>query len=287
MSIDHSQNFRRLPASMFDHLDNGRCVLFAGSGLSAWGNLPTWKNLLHFVVDKFGNEEPGSPDLEELRNLVDQGKFLQVADFCKDKLGQHLYGEVLANHLRGDNIDIPDPHKILVYLPFSAVITTNYDKLIEKAYITLKGAMPKTPTHKDTDMLGSLLFNNQFFILKAHGDIDRSESLIFTAQDYRDLIHSNPAFNMLFSAILLTKAIFFIGYSMSDPDFRLLLDHQLATFKGNVPERYALMSGVGHVEREVLWRTAKIRVVSCEHSEFLTFLESLRDDYLLYKAGML
>jgi hypothetical protein len=139
-----------------------------------------------------------------------------------------------------------------------------------------------------TGMLGSLLFNNEFFILKAHGDIDRPGSLILTTRDYQDLIHANPAFNALFSALLLTKAIFFVGYSISDPDFLLLLDYQLNTFKGNVPERYALMSRVGHVEREVLWRTAKIRVISYnDHSEFLIFLRSLLDDYLFYKARKL
>jgi len=78
-----------------------------------------------------------------------------------------------------------------------------------------------------------------------------------------------------------TKAILFIGYSISDPDFRLLLDRQLTTFKEYIPERYALMSGVGEIERDVLWRTAGIKVIPYdEHDDIKIFLRNLRNDVI-------
>jgi hypothetical protein len=104
--------------------------------------------------------------------------------------------------------------------------------------------------------------------------------MVLTTRDYQQLIHANPAFNTIFSAILLTKAVLFVGYSLNDPDFRLLLDRQLTVFRGNIPERYALMSGIGKVERDVLWRTARIRVLSYEdgkHEQMLEFLRALSD----------
>src|SRR5262245_45746290 len=81
----------------------------------------------------------------------------------------------------------------------------------------------------------------------------------------------------MFSALLLTKAVLFIGYSLNDPDFRLLLDRQLTVFRGNIPDRYALMSGVGRVERDVLWRTARIRVISYDEGKHEQVLEFLRE----------
>ena len=84
----------------------------------------------------------------------------------------------------------------------------------------------------------------------------------------------------IFSAILLTKAVLFVGYSLNDPDFRLLLDRQLTVFRGNIPERYALMAGIGKVERDVLWRTARIRVLPYDdgkHEQVLEFLRTLLD----------
>ena len=87
-------------------------------------------------------------------------------------------------------------------------------------------------------------------------------AVVFTSRDYREQIHANPAFSAAFSAVLLTKALLFVGYSLSDPDFHLLMDQQLPTFDGFVPERYALMSGLGKVEVDYLWRACQIRVIS-------------------------
>ena len=274
------------PASLVRHLREGRCVLFAGSGLSAWGKLPTWGGLLQHIIGEMRAEEPDSPSIEELDRLLEAGKLLEIADYCKEQLGERRYGEILTEQLRGDEGDIPEPHRIIAELPFAAVVTTNYDKLLERTYASLTGRWPKTPTHLDSDTLGPLLFDGSFFILKAHGDIDRPDSLVLTASDYREIIHSNPAFNEIFSAILLTNAILFVGYSLNDPDLRMLLDRQLATFQGHVPERYALMSGVGSVECDVLWRTARIKVLpyaAGQHDEVVNFLNNLQYDLEQYE----
>jgi hypothetical protein len=184
----------------------------------------------------------------------------------------------LGDRLRDVPADIPDPHQIIVNLPFAAVVTTNYDKLLENAYLSLTHQRPKMPTHLDRAMLGTILFDGSFFILKAHGDIDRPDSLVLTARDYQDITHSNPAFDAVFSALLLTNALLFVGYSLSDPDFRLLLDRQLATFGDYVPDRYAVMPGMSRVERDVLWRTARVKVLSYEegaHEQVVVFLRAL------------
>jgi hypothetical protein len=82
----------------------------------------------------------------------------------------------------------------------------------------------------------------------------------------------------MLSGILMRNAVLFVGYSLSDVNFRLLLDSQLTVFNENVPPRYALMEGVGEVEREILWRTAKLRVFSYErgrHEMVGRFLHTL------------
>jgi hypothetical protein len=271
----------KLPGLLVRYIQQKRCVVFAGAGLSAGAGLPTWKGLLIKGIEELiGSLPEGELHQEELRRLVDYGKLLEVADFCKEKLGS-AYHQFLTEQVRGDQAQLPATHKVLMQLPFSAWVTTNYDKLLERAYSDVKGGFPKTLTHKDTEALGRLLFDDGPFILKAHGDIDRPETVVLTSRDYSDIIHANPAFNEIFSGLMLTKALFFVGYSLSDPDFRLLLERQLSHFKGFVPERYALMTGVGPVERDVLWRTARIQVISYEnasgkHAEVLQFLEALK-----------
>jgi hypothetical protein len=171
-------------------------------------------------------------------------------------------------------------HRLAVRLPFAAWITTNYDKLLERAYAEERGGLPKTLTNLDTAALGQLLFDSAPFVLKAHGDLDRPESLVFTSRDYRDHIHANTAFSTAFSAVLLTHSLLFVGYSLSDPDFSLLLDRQLLTFQGFVPERYALMSGIGKVEEDYLWRVCRIRVIPYpegRHESVPHFFQQLAD----------
>lgn len=275
------------PGFLVRHIQQKRCVVFVGAGLSAGAGLPTWKELLlRGIQELVGSLPKGEIHQEELTNLVKWGKLLEVADFCKEKLGS-AYHQFLSEQVRGDQVqNLPPTHDVLMRLPFSAWVTTNYDKLLERAYSQVRGGgSPKTLTHKDTEALGRLLFDGGPFILKAHGDIDRPETVVLTSRDYSEIIHANPAFNEIFSGLLLTKALLFVGYSLSDPDFRLLMDRQLTHFKGFVPERYALMTGVGEVEQDVLWRTARIRVISYDnasrkHAEVLDFLKALEAEVL-------
>jgi len=274
------------PASLTRYLHERRCVLFAGAGLSAWGKLPSWRTLLERMAARLHEEHPSRDYLQKLTSLISQGKLLEVADYCKGALEKNQYYDVLTNELKWNDQDIPEPHKIIVNLPFSAVVTTNYDKLLETAYIRLGRGFPRTLTHADTPNLGLLLFRNEFFILKAHGDIDRIDSIVLANEDYRKIIHSNPAFNEVFSALLLTKALLIVGYSISDPDFRLLVERHFTTFNGSVPERYALLSNVSEIEGDVLLRTAGIRVIRYEHhEEVLEFLKALETSVVEFAFG--
>ncbi|MEJ7809790.1 MAG: SIR2 family protein, partial [Gemmatimonadaceae bacterium] len=257
-------------------------MLFVGAGLSAAAGLPTWRGLLDDVIATTGEGSEGAPETGELRALLGAGKLLEVAEHCRAKDPQR-FNEVLRRRLAVDGVDVPRAHRAIVGLPFAAVVTTNFDRLLERAYETLAhtGA-PRAPTYDQLPTLGTLLFEGAFFILKAHGDIGAPDNLVITATDYREISHANPAFADIFSAILLTRAILFVGYSLSDPDFRLLFDRQLTAFPGALPPRYALMTGVGAVEREILKKTAQIQVLPYEvvdgrHDAVPAFLERLRE----------
>jgi hypothetical protein len=268
------------PNLLLRYIKEGRCIVFVGSGLSAGARLPTWKQLLLDVIAEMASALPGGErEEEELRKLVDQGKLLEVADHCKERMGSSFH-TLLTDKLRGDKEAIPETFRLLMHIPFAAWVTTNYDKLLERAYSEELGGYPRVLTHMDTEPLGRLLFDDGKFVLKAHGDIDRHGTVVLTSRDYAEIIHSNPSFNAVFTSLLLTRALLFVGYSLSDPDFRLLLDRQFTAFKGFVPDRFALMCGLGQVEQDVLWRTARIRVLSYpegQHGEVLNFLRLLKD----------
>ena len=281
MSTESSPGDPPIPPQLLVHLREGRLVLFAGAGLSAQAGLPTWRSLVQDIVDAtIAEAMQGEEARAELERMIEAGKWLQIADHCKVKLGPGGYARLLGERLGDTGRPVPEAHRLAVRLPFAAWITTNYDKLLERAYAEERGGLPKTLTSLDTEALGRLLFDGAPFVLKAHGDLDKPDSLVFTSRDYRDLIHGNTAFSAAFSAILLTHSVLFVGYSLSDPDFNLLLDQQLLTFRGFAPERYALMSGIGKVEEEYLWRVCQIRVIPYpegRHEAMPAFLQRLAD----------
>lgn len=221
-----------------------------------------------------------SATARELEKLLEAGKFPELAGYCRDLLGRRNFHERVRSELRPEG-EPPETHRAIVRTPFSCVVTTNFDNLLEDAYARWDSrGIPKAPTGAELAQQGTLLFDGAFFILKAHGDLDHESSIIFTSEDYRRVIHSNPAFQAMLTGILLRYAVLFVGYSLSDPNFRLLLDNQLTIFNEQVPPRYALMADVGEAEREILWRTAKVRVFSYEkgkHEVVRRFLRTLAD----------
>ncbi len=266
----------QIPLSLTRHVAEGRCVLFVGAGLSAAAGLPTWGGLLDEVLKELeSNSDANAP---ELRALWEAKKYLEVADHCADAKSAQLR-TTLMGRVRGATEPIPEVHKILRTFPFAGIVTTNYDKLVERAFWEA-GLVPKVHTHASKDAFGTLLFDRAFFILKAHGDIDEPETIVLSTKSYRELIHANPAFNAVISAILLNFSILFVGYSLNDPDFRLLMERQITDFKGTTPIRYALMDGIGAVEAQILQRNAGIQVIGYpkgKHSEVLTFFRQLQE----------
>jgi hypothetical protein len=80
------------------------------------------------------------------------------------------------------------------------------------------------------------------------------------------------------AALLLTHAVVFVGYSLSDPNFRLLIESQLAVFGAQAPPRYAVMEAVGAQEAQILRRTAGIEAIAYppgEHDSVAAFLGTI------------
>src|SRR5207248_4676442 len=116
-----------------------------------------------------------------------------------------------------------EAHIVLTELPFSFVVTTNYDQLIETAYLPKLKRIPKIFTHQDSSDFADALWKEEFFILKAHGDLQKKSTIVLTEKDYRNVIYSAPGYRALLAAIFTTKTMLFVGASLNDPEIKLLL----------------------------------------------------------------
>lgn len=234
------------------------------------------QELLH-VLDTVYQD---SADRAELARLTTQRRYTELAEHCRTRLGRERFHAIVRDALT-TTAELPSTHVDIVRTPYSCVVTTNFDTLLEDAYARYAGFVPRTPTGAELGQQGTLLLDEAFFILKAHGDAARPETMVFTADDYRRIIHATPAFQAVLGGILLTHAVLFVGYSLNDVNFRLLLDNQLTVFNGHVPPRYALLSGVGPAEADLLWQTAKLQVLSYpdgQHDQVGKFLGQLAEE---------
>jgi len=281
-----------LPA-LVSYLRERRCVLFVGAGLSRPAGYPGWGELMRTVVDATADQLGEAAGRDELERLLKQAKFAEVADQCRTVLGRTHFGQILRTVLARDVAPPEATHRAIVDTPYACIVTTNFDTLLEDAFARWSDfGIPKAPTGMELAQHGTLLLDGAFFILKAHGTIHDDDSMVFTSEDYRRITHANPAFQAVMSSLLLTHAVLFVGYSLSDPNFRLLLDSQLSTFGSEAPPRYAFMENVGAAEKAILRRTAGIEVISFaqgaygEVGELLNHLaQAIRSDAPLVAPG--
>jgi hypothetical protein len=262
------------PEFLVQRLRAGKCILFVGSGLSAAAGLPTWSGLLQDITKWAERERPGAVNVQEIEDLLAKGKLTEVAEHLRDTIGLEGLQRAMAERLQVDNCPVPAVHQLITRLPFRAIITTNFDRLIERAF---EHKIP-VATQLDAEALADYIGKRDcFFLLKAHGDVERADTIVLTETDFGRMVYSNEAFKLSFLTLLMTHAILFVGYSVADLDFRLLLGHHSELFGSQGPPRYALIAGLGQVERSNLGRKTIQVLPYDKHEEVPEFFRLLLD----------
>jgi hypothetical protein len=283
-----------IPEPLIQSILEHRAVLFVGAGISRGQiqtdsgsieqHLPTWSELLILLLNR--TQVAGYLTLEEfaeLKQAVSDRKYLFVAEAVRRKIGALEFNETLDDLFRNPNLRPTQRHKLITEIPFSAIVTTNYDKLLESAYTQQRHNIPPTYTFQDASDIMSALAHRRFFILKAHGDIDRKDSVILSERDYRDIIYRQPGYRAVLNALFITKTILFVGASLNDVDVKLVLESVSETFSGKGPGHFALLPEQEAGDAEVMyWKDffgiRLLRYTASEgHPEVDAFLERLKE----------
>lgn len=280
------------PDELVDAVAKGCAMLFAGAGVSRGRvkkregttkqHLPTWDRLLAELLrhaaayGRIPKDEAAS-----LRIAIKEQKHEFVGEMIRRRMGEADYEQALESIFRDPKLEPTKRHDLIVALPFAGIITTNYDKLLESSYARHR-SLPPTYTFEDAADAAAALSHGRFFVLKAHGDIDRKKSIVLTQRDYRDVTHRQPGYRAVLNAIFITKTVLFVGCSMTDPDINLILETVTESLLGKGPPHYALVP-----EREAkaayaeFWRDFYgIRLLQYDatkdHPEIETFLIKLK-----------
>ena len=104
-------------------LEQGTGAVFVGAGLSRQAGYPDWHGLLKEIANEL------QIDLDQEHDLAG------VAQWYVNKSGKQKtrIAQVIKDSFP-DRSDVPQPQRILARLPVRNVWTTNYDRLIERAW---------------------------------------------------------------------------------------------------------------------------------------------------------
>ncbi|OKZ61273.1 MAG: hypothetical protein BHV88_23320 [Clostridiales bacterium 41_12_two_minus] len=236
------------PDNLVEELAYRRCLIFLGSGISATakndaGESPdTWGAFLDNVKSKMKN--PSDDDKKFVEDMLKKQNYLLALQAISDLCDSGEYSNYLKNQYLRGRYKPSRVHELIKDLDSKIVVTTNFDKLYEglchePEYITFDYTNTRS-------IIGSIKAPENI-IIKAHGSIDDTEKLIFTAKQYYQAQEKYPEFYHLMTALFLTHTVVFLGYSLNDPDINLLLHflhntansscpHYMIDKKGNKPQ---------------------------------------------------
>lgn len=258
--------------------------IYVGAGMSMGAGLPSWKNLLNELIDILQKKGIAVSRIDEMRALAEfPSKYLMLAEELRDLIQNDL--EKLIRDRFEDKSKTPtSAHDVLVKIKSKFIITTNYDTLIEKALVkNFNNYFPTIYTYKDASSINYSLWNNDHFVLKAHGDAKTPKEIVLTERDYRNIIYAQSGYQSILHAIFSTNSILFVGVSLNDPELLLLLGYIHNIFHGGSPTHYALVSQenvtVTEIER---WRKDfNIEIIKYDpregHIELQNFLQKILD----------
>lgn len=187
-----------------EHARMGELVLFLGAGVSMAAGLPSWSGLLSGLAQDAGL------DLGELArlDLLDQGSILQrrlpdLSQRIADSLGRTRHYALL--------------HGLLASLPVGEIVTQNYDRLFEQA--SAGAGRPVAVLPYEPGRTGG-----QRWLLKMHGCVEHPEDIVVRREDYLRYSQSRAALRGIVQALLMTRKMLFVGFSLTDGNFHQVID---------------------------------------------------------------
>lgn len=121
---------------------------------------------------------------------------------------------LLRDAIAVDRVDPGDPHVVLMRGPWSAILTTNYDDLLERASEQTGSTWARA---WDDQQLTAPVGRRA--VLHVHGVIDVPESVVLTLEDYRRFPMKRPGMLTKVRQLFLERPVLMVGFSATDPNF--------------------------------------------------------------------
>jgi hypothetical protein len=191
-------------------------IPLVGAGLSR----PLYPEWTTFLLESAANAgvEPA------LRALIDAGQYEEAADALLDAVGDTAFQDLMASTFGPEKLrDQPCPGAAaaLPALVKGPVITTNFDRVLEKAFSDAGQPFERTIRGTEIDTFGRVFDHWLPYLLKLHGDADDRTHRVLTAGEYHRRYDatvdgsSTATVSAQLERILIRGQLLFLGCSLN------------------------------------------------------------------------
>jgi tetratricopeptide (TPR) repeat protein len=237
-----------LPIGLRSALETGSAVLFVGAGVGhhARGRdgrpAPDASELARELAGRFEVNYEGEPDLAQIAEIV------VLRKKGRDEL--HAFLRERLSDLE------PDEDLVWLFsLTWKAIYTTNYDRLIQRAYELVANPTQEPVTMAESSELRDFDPKFQVPVYHLHGSLfeGREPFALICQTDYARFKESRRMLYEVLQQQYATNPILYVGYSHRDPDWHTISEELREEFQPSIPpESYRVTPSTPPLEREIL-----------------------------------
>ncbi len=256
-----------LPNGLIDAMRERRAILFLGSGASLGSTspsgkkMPTAKQLAEAIADEFLNPKFRNKDL------------MRVAEIAHSQAGSSRFNQWIREFF--EVFEPTEAHKALANFRWRAIVTTNYDLLVENGYRANQGRLQEIVKRvKDDEPIESMLsrFQHPVEYVKLHGCIehvhDKDIPLVLTPESYNDHEANRQDLYNRLEGLANEYTIIFCGHSLNDLHIRRLVENP----RRRTRPMYYLVSPDFEDEERQMWSDKRVEAIS---GTFTSFMQAL------------
>jgi len=261
-----------IPSRLLRSLIAKECIVFLGAGVSCQAGLASWKETIFEIKEIILQIAKKDRQLTNEKRFLKNANFLEVVERFRQLVSVDEYNNFLINHF--SQYSIPSKlHELIAKLPTDFYITTNFDQLMEIAIQKEFGYFPLVCTRYD--QVANARSQDKRFIIKLHGTIQDISTIVFSESDYSTFQYNSLPLLDFLRSYLDVGVVLFIGYSLSDPDFRSMLDKSNLFTCGSKRDDFAIFKNAGIPEKSI-WRNRGIEIINIEsYDDLIPFLEDI------------
>jgi hypothetical protein len=139
---------------------------------------------------------------------------LRLAEEFKAVLGETVLESLIRDLVRDDEWVPGELHRLLVRLPWTDILTTNWDTLIERAALENLGQ-----TYETVRCIQDIATTRSPRVVKLHGSFPSNRPFILSEEDYRTYPRQCAPFVNLVQQTFLENELCLLGFSGDDPNF--------------------------------------------------------------------